>query len=111
MGTPTRSAQTTNWSTAAARSDVGVETTIRIIQRIEERVQRDKYMGIEELNRVLKEEIAALLKENNANDQTTFELPDNGLPYVIMVVGQFFKYTFFGFFKPFFKIFFFPFAK
>ncbi len=68
-------------------SDVGVETTIRIIQRIEERVQRDKYMGIEELNRVLKEEIAALLKENNANDQTTFELPDNGLPYVIMVVG------------------------
>ena len=52
-------------------SDVGVETTIRIIQRIEERVQRDKYMGIEELNRVLKEEIAALLKENNANDQTT----------------------------------------
>ena len=68
-------------------SDGGVETTIRIIQRIEERVQRDKYMGIEELNRVLKEEIAALLKENNANDQTTFELPDNGLPYVIMVVG------------------------
>ena len=68
-------------------SDVGVETTIRIIQRIEERVQRDKYMGIEELNRVLKEEIAALLKENYANDQTTFELPDNGLPYVIMVVG------------------------
>lgn len=68
-------------------SDVGVETTIRIIERIEERVRRDKYMGIEELNRVLKEEIVALLEENNANDLSTFELPGNGLPYVIMVVG------------------------
>lgn len=45
-------------------SDVGVETTVRIIERIEERVQRDKYMGVDELNRVLKEEIVALLKEN-----------------------------------------------
>ncbi len=68
-------------------SDVGVETTVRIIKRIEERVRRDKYMGVEELNRVLKEEIAALLKENNANDLNTFESVDNGLPYVIMVVG------------------------
>lgn len=68
-------------------SDVGVETTVRVIERIEERVRRDKYIGVEELNRVLKEEIAALLKENNANDLSTFELPDNGLPYVIMVVG------------------------
>lgn len=68
-------------------SDVGVETTVRIIERIEERVRRDKYMGVDELNRVLKEEIAALLKENNANDLTTFELPANGSPYVIMVVG------------------------
>ncbi len=68
-------------------SDVGVETTVRIIKRIEERVQRDKYMGVEELNRVLKEEIAALLKENNANDLSTFELSDSGSPYVIMVVG------------------------
>ncbi len=68
-------------------SDVGVETTVRIIKRIEERVRRDKYMGVEELNRVLKEEIAALLKENNANDLNTFEPVDNGLPYVIMVVG------------------------
>lgn len=68
-------------------SDVGVETTLRIIKRIENRVQRDKYMGVEELNRVLKEEIVALLKENNANDLNSFELPDNGSPYVIMVVG------------------------
>ena len=68
-------------------SDVGVETTVRIIKRIEKRVQRDKYMSVDELNQVLKEEIAALLKENNANDLSTFELPDNGLPYVIMVVG------------------------
>lgn len=68
-------------------SDVGVETTVRIIKRIEERVQRDKYMGVEELNRVLKEEIAALLKENDVNDLNTFELPAGGVPYVIMVVG------------------------
>ena len=68
-------------------SDVGVETTVRIIQRIEERVERDKYMGVEELNRVLKEEIAALLQENTANETVSFELPDNGQPYVIMVVG------------------------
>lgn len=68
-------------------SDVGVETTVRIIQRIEERVEHDKYMGVEELNRVLKEEIAALLQENTANEAVSFELPDNGQPYVIMVVG------------------------
>ena len=68
-------------------SDVGVETTVRIIRRIEERVERDKYMGVEELNRVLKEEIGALLQENAVNDAVSFELPDNGLPYVIMVVG------------------------
>lgn len=68
-------------------SDVGVETTVRIIKRIGERVQRDKYMSVDELNQVLKEEIAALLKENDANDLSTFELPGNGLPYVIMVVG------------------------
>ena len=68
-------------------SDVGVETTVRIIQRIEERVEHDKYMGVEELNRVVKEEIAALLQENTANEAVSFELPDNGQPYVIMVVG------------------------
>ena len=59
-------------------SDVGVETTVRIIERIEERVQRDKYMGVDELNRVLKEEIVALLKENTVNDAASFELPENG---------------------------------
>lgn len=69
-------------------SDVGVETTVRIIERIEERVQRDKYMGVDELNRVLKEEIVALLKENTVNDAASFELPENGVPYVIMVVGS-----------------------
>ena len=69
-------------------SDVGVETTVRIIERIEERVQRDKYMGVDELNRVLKEEIVALLKENTVNDAASFELPENGVPYVIMVVGM-----------------------
>lgn len=68
-------------------SDVGVETTVRIIQRIEERVERDKYMGVEELNKVLKEEIAGLLQENTVNDAVSFDLPNNGLPYVIMVVG------------------------
>lgn len=68
-------------------SDVGVETTVRIIKRIEERIERDKYMGVEELNRVLKEEIVALLQENTANDTVSFDLPDTGTPYVIMVVG------------------------
>ncbi len=68
-------------------SDVGVETTMRIIQRIEKRVQRDKYMSTDELNRVLKEEIVALLKENTVNDSDSFDLPEDGAPYVIMVVG------------------------
>ena len=49
-------------------SDVGVDTTVRIIERIEARVEKDKYMGVDELNRVLREEIAALLKENEVND-------------------------------------------
>lgn len=68
-------------------SDVGVETTLRIIQRIEERVQRDKYMGVEELNRVLKEEIIALLSENHATDSESYDFPESDVPYVIMVVG------------------------
>jgi fused signal recognition particle receptor len=68
-------------------SDVGVETTLKIIERIEERVASDKYMGIEELNRILKEEIAALLEENNSDDVSDFDLPDTKKPYVIMVVG------------------------
>ena len=68
-------------------SDVGVETTLKIIDRIEARVARDKYLGIEELNRLLKEEIVALLQENNSGDGVDFELPADKKPYVIMVVG------------------------
>ncbi|MBC9811503.1 signal recognition particle-docking protein FtsY [Crocinitomicaceae bacterium CZZ-1] len=69
-------------------SDVGVETTLKIIERIEARVARDKVLGADELNRILKEEIAALLEENKSSDGTTFELEKpNGHPHVIMVVG------------------------
>lgn len=68
-------------------SDVGVETTLKIIKRIEERVARDKYVGIGELNRILREEIVALLQENNSGDGSTFRIPDEKKPYVIMVVG------------------------
>jgi len=69
-------------------SDVGVTTTLRIIKRLEERVARDKYVGTEELNRLLKEEITGLMAENNTADATEFSLPDTaGQPYVIMVVG------------------------
>jgi len=67
-------------------SDVGVNTTIRIIKRIEERVKRDKYVGTDQLNQVLREEIAALLTENGTSDQQ-FDLPAATKPYVIMVVG------------------------
>lgn len=68
-------------------SDVGVQTTLKIIERIEERVARDKYMGTSELNRILREEIAELLSENNSGEETDFSIPDVGGPYVIMVVG------------------------
>ncbi len=68
-------------------SDVGVETTLKIIKRIEERVAKDKYINTEELNRILKEEIAALLTENNSVDAETFDTPEDQVPYVIMVVG------------------------
>ena len=68
-------------------SDVGVDTTLKIIGRIQERVARDKYLGINELNRILKEEIAALLQENNSGDGTTFDIPEDKKPYVILVVG------------------------
>lgn len=69
-------------------SDVGVETTVKIIRRIEERVARDKYMGTDELDRILREEIAGLLSDSNTSDVTDdFELPANKKPYVIMVVG------------------------
>ncbi len=68
-------------------SDVGVNTTIKIIERIEERVARDKYMGVEELDQILKEEIAGLLEENNTEDLKDFSLPEVKKPYVLMVVG------------------------
>lgn len=68
-------------------SDVGVETTLKIIDRIQQRVARDKYLGTSELNRILKEEIAELLSENNAADIGNFDIPSDKKPYVIMVVG------------------------
>ena len=68
-------------------SDVGVETTIRIIERIEQRVARDKYVGTDELNHVLKDEICQLLAENNNDNQISFESELPETPYVIMVVG------------------------
>ena len=68
-------------------SDVGVETTLNIIKRIEERVARDKYVNTQELNRILREEIAALLTENNTMDSEDFSVPAGKKPYVIMVVG------------------------
>lgn len=68
-------------------SDVGVETTLKIIRRIEERVARDKYMGTSELNKILREEIATLLAENNTKDGTAFSIDGEKRPYVIMVVG------------------------
>ncbi len=68
-------------------SDVGVETTLRIIERIEKRVAKDKYVGTDELNNILKEEIAALLEENNTQDGESFTIPETDGPYVIMVVG------------------------
>jgi fused signal recognition particle receptor len=68
-------------------SDVGVNTTLKIIEKIETRVARDKYLGTDELNQILKEEIAVLLSENNLNDETEFKLPTDKKPYVIMVVG------------------------
>ena len=68
-------------------SDVGVETTLNIIKRIEERVAKDKYVNTQELNRSLREEIAALLTENNTSDSEEFTVPEGKKPYVIMVVG------------------------
>lgn len=68
-------------------SDVGVETTLKIIKRIEERVARDKYVSVPELNSILRDEIAALLTENNSIDNDTWDLPSDHSPYVILVVG------------------------
>lgn len=68
-------------------SDVGVETTVKIIRRIEERVARDKYVFTSELNRILREEIASLLEENHTDDNENWDLPSDHKPYVILVVG------------------------
>ena len=68
-------------------SDVGVETTLKIIARIEERVAKDHYLNTSELDKILKEEIASLLEENNTIDYKEFDLPETTGPYVIMVVG------------------------
>lgn len=68
-------------------SDVGVETTIKIIERIEARVAKDKYLNTAELDRILREEIAELLSENNTEDLTDFSLPSGHKPHVILVVG------------------------
>mgnify|MGYP005985261069 CR=1 FL=1 len=75
-------------------SDVGVNTTLKIIERIESRVAKDKYVGTEELNKILREEIAGLLSETNLGNETEFKIPaipkdanGNKMPYVLMVVG------------------------
>jgi len=68
-------------------SDVGVQTTLKIITRIQDRVSRDKYLGTSELNGLLKEEIAALLTENDTGEFVGFDFPKRDTPYVIMVVG------------------------
>ena len=68
-------------------SDVGVDTTLKIIERIEERVARDKYVSTSELNSILRDEIASLLAENNSSDNEEWDLPSDHKPYVILVVG------------------------
>ncbi len=68
-------------------SDVGVATTVKIIDRIEARVAVDKYLGTSELNAILREEIAGLLSEVNNANETEFTIPQQDMPYVIMVVG------------------------
>ena len=68
-------------------SDVGVNTTLKIIDRIEERVAKDKYVGTTELNQILQEEIAGLLSETNSGEATEFSIPEGNRPHVIMVVG------------------------
>ena len=68
-------------------SDVGVNTTLKIIERIEGRVAKDKYLGTDELNKILREEIAGLLAETNVGNETDFVIPTGKKPYIIMVVG------------------------
>ena len=69
-------------------SDVGVDTTLKIIRRIEDRIARDKYMGTDELNGILRDEIRSLLYENNPDDDSEpFSVPVSRKPYVVLVVG------------------------
>jgi len=68
-------------------SDVGVNTTLKIITRIEKRVAEDKYLGTDELNQILRDEIGALLSETNRGEATEFDIPKDKKPYVLMVVG------------------------
>ena len=68
-------------------SDVGVETTVKIIKRIEDRVAKDKFLNTAELDQILRDEIAALLSENNTEDLADFQIPENHKPHVILVVG------------------------
>ena len=76
-----------NLEEALITSDIGVETTLKIIKRIEERVARDKYVSTSELNGIMRDEIAALLTENNTADNDDWDLPSDHRPYVILVVG------------------------
>jgi len=76
-----------NLEEALITSDVGVDTTVEIIRRIEERVARDKYVGSDELNRILKEEIESLLAETGNDEGEGFNVPDGAKPFVVMVVG------------------------
>lgn len=76
-----------NLEEALITSDIGVETTLKIIKRIEERVARDKYVSTSELNGIMRDEIAALLTENNTGDNENWDLPSDHKPYVILVVG------------------------
>ena len=68
-------------------SDLGVATTVKIIKRIEDRVARDKYLGTEELNKIMREEIAGLMGEVNSGNATEFTIPKQDAPYVVMIVG------------------------
>ena len=76
-----------NLEEALITSDIGVETTLKIIERIEKRVARDKYVSTSELNGIMRDEIAALLTENNTADNDDWDLPSDHRPYVILVVG------------------------
>ena len=76
-----------NMEEVLVTSDVGVDTTLKIIERIESRVARDKYVSTSELNTILREEIIDLLAENNTNDNENWSIPSDHKPYVILVVG------------------------